>query len=107
MIFRNFIFSFVSLFAVVNFTASLQADEPPSLINKHLERASNQQKYACAMFCESTQIDGKSAKKDSYAEFWYLHSYDPETRARRHDRKRTGPFWWNSGSGVDGSRASF
>ena len=88
MIFRDFIFSFVSLFAVVNFTASLQADEPPSLINKHLERASNQQKYACAIFCESTHIDGKSAKKDSYAEFWYLHSYDPETRARRHDHHR-------------------
>ena len=76
------------LLVMIHFTISLRAGEPSVLISKYLERMSSKQKYACAMYCESTNIDSKSTKNDSYFEFWFLHSYDPETKNRRHDHHR-------------------
>lgn len=79
---RSTFFLFLTLFHLV---VSSQAEEQSILISRYLERTAGQKKYACAMFCESTQINQKSSQGDSYAEFWYLHTYDPETNSRRHD----------------------
>jgi hypothetical protein len=59
--------------------------EPSLLASKYLERTNLREKYACAIFCESTSNNRDDPNRSSYVETWFLHSYDPEQDSHRQD----------------------
>jgi hypothetical protein len=76
----------VTCFLLVMVVSEMANAEQPSLLAaKYLKQASIREKYACVIFCESTEDHRNSLDRSSYIETWYIHAFDLERKVHRHD----------------------